>query len=123
MNVKNKVWMCLAGTSAGLANSLLGAGGGMFLIPMLSHCNVLNKEELFPASVATMLPVCLSTVILDAAKRQFLPDQASLYLLGSCLGGILCARWGKRIPVKWLHRGLGLLVLAGGVHNLCSIIL
>ena len=123
MNVKNKVWMCLAGTSAGLANGLLGAGGGMFLIPMLSHCDTLNKEELFPASVATMLPVCLSTVILDAVKRQSLPDQAYYYLLGSCVGGIFCAVWGKHIPVNWLHRGLGLLVLAGGVHNLGSIIL
>ena len=40
------------------------------------------------------------------------------YLLGSALGGSLAGLWGKKIPTRWLHRGLGVLILWGGIRYL-----
>jgi len=46
--------------------------------------------------------------------------QASVpYLFGSAAGGFLAGMYGKKIPTKWLHRGLGVLILWGGFRYLC----
>ena len=46
--------------------------------------------------------------------REALP-----FLPGSLLGGWLAGRYGAHIPVKWLHRVLGILILWGGFRYLC----
>lgn len=106
----------LAGACAGAVCGLLGAGGGMVLVPLLTRLSGLEEEAVFPASVSIILPVCLVSL---AAAPAPLPWQTAFpYLLGSSAGGILAGLLGKKIPVLWLHRGLGLLILWGGVRYL-----
>ena len=86
----------------------------MVLVPLLSGLSDLKEDQIFPASLCTILPVCLVSLAL-AAQNGPLPWKESLpYLLGSGLGGILAGKWGEKIPVLWLHRGLGILILWGG---------
>ena len=40
-------------------------------------------------------------------------------ILGSMAGGLLAGWTGNRIPVKWLHRILGILIIWGGIRYLC----
>ena len=110
--------MILAGAAAGSVNGLLGAGGGMVLVPLLAKLTDLEEQQIFPASVAVMLPV--SAVSLSViAFTEGIPLTAALpYLIGSVLGGILAGITARKIPVKWLHRGLGVLILWGGVRYL-----
>lgn len=106
-----------AGFLAGSLNGLFGGGGGMVLIPLLSMGHCLSEEELFPSSVCIILPICIVSLLLGGGAvswRAALP-----YLLGSAGGGILSGIWGKKIPVTWLHRVLGLLILWGGLRYLC----
>ena len=37
------------------------------------------------------------------------------YLLGGVAGGLLSGLFFKKVPVVWLRRGFGLLILYGGV--------
>lgn len=115
----NKIKISLAGAVAGAANGLLGAGGGMILVPMLSKSGVLEEAEIFPASVAIILPVCLVSLSVSAVQGPLPWSGALPYLLGSIPGGILAGLFGKKIPVKWLHRILGAVVLYGGIRYLC----
>ena len=115
----NKIKISLAGAVAGAANGLLGAGGGMILVPMLSKSGVLEEAEIFPASVAIILPVCLVSLSVSAFQGPLPWSGALPYLLGSIPGGILAGLFGKKIPVKWLHRILGAVVLYGGIRYLC----
>lgn len=86
----------------------------MVLVPLLTALDGLEAEEIFPGSVSIILPVCLVCLWVTAASAS-LPWKESLpYLLGSAGGGVLAGVWGKKIPVKWLHRGLGVLILWGG---------
>lgn len=108
----------LPGLAAGAINGLLGAGGGMLLVPLLAKHNDLSPGELFPGCLSVMIPICLVSLTVTV-WGQGLPWAASLpYLLGSAVGGVLAGTWGKRIPVLWLHRGLGLMILWGGVRYL-----
>ena len=91
----------------------------MVLVPLLSACTDLEETELFPTSLSVMLPVCLVSLFFQSRSTPLPWAQAAPYLLGSLGGGILAGIFGRRIPAKWLHRGLGLLILWGGVRYLC----
>ena len=109
--------MLLAGACAGAVNGLLGAGGGMLLVPMLTAFTALEEEEIFPSSVAIIAPICVVSLLLtrDVAWAASIP-----FLLGSALGGFFAGLWGKKIPTLWLHRGLGVLIVWGGLRYLCQ---
>ena len=54
--MKKQLGYILAGGIAGAINGLLGAGGGMLLVPLLSLFTDLDEEHIFPTSVTVMLP-------------------------------------------------------------------
>lgn len=109
----------LAGSLAGVVNGLFGAGGGMVLVPALTRWTSLEEKEIFPASVAVILPICLVSLSITFQPETVPWDTALPYLWGSCLGGVIAGTLGKRIPTLWLHRGLGILILWGGFRYLC----
>ncbi len=106
--------MILAGSIAGAVAGMFGAGGGMVLVPMLTASKALNENEIFPSSLSVILPICLVCLIATAKEAGLPWRNAFPYLLGSAAGGTLAGFWGKNIPVKWLHKGLGILILWGG---------
>ncbi len=109
----------LAGGAAGAVNGLLGAGGGMVLVPLLEKSGELEEQEVFPASVAIILPLCIVSLSVTGFRDNLPWKEALPYLLGSIPGGILAGNLGKKIPVKWLHKALGIIILWGGVRYLC----
>lgn len=108
----------LAGLAAGFTNGLLGAGGGMVLVPILSRDAQIKEREVFPCSVAIILPICLTSLTVQSFQGALPWQQALPYLLGAVPGGILAGIFGQRIPTKWLHRALGILILVGGIRYL-----
>ena len=109
----------LAGFCAGAVNGLFGAGGGMVLVPLLTALTDLSEEEIFPASITIILPLCLVSLGFTALSAGLAWRTALPYLFGSAAGGLLAGLVGGRIPVRWLHLSLGLLILWGGVRYLC----
>ena len=111
--------LILAGAAAGTVCGLLGAGGGMVLVPLLSRLTQLEENQIFPASVAVILPVCLNSLTVTAFTGSAAWSEALPWLPGSALGGLLAGFIGRKIPVKWLHRVLGIFILWGGIRYLC----
>ena len=109
----------LAGLGAGAVTGLFGAGGGMVLVPLLTALTDMEDSEIFPASITIILPICVTALAVTAATASLDWEIALPYLFGSAAGGFLAGKWGQKIPVKWLHRGLGILILWGGVRYLC----
>lgn len=115
---RKKFRSLMAGAAAGAVNGLFGAGGGMVLVPLLSRKTEFTEAEVFSSSVLIILPMCLIT--LGIGSGAGLPWKAALpFLLGSIPGGLLAALAGRHIPVKWLHRFLGVMILYGGWRYLC----
>ena len=117
--MKKNIGAGIAGFGAGALNGLFGAGGGMVLVPILTAFSDLEEDAVFPASISIILPVCLVSVIVTFLSNPVDWTLALPYLLGSSLGGLASGFWGRHIPVKWLHRALGILMISGGIRYLC----
>lgn len=111
--------MILAGAAAGTVAGLFGAGGGLVLVPLLTLFSHLEEESIFPASVSIILPICVVTLFFTVLWGGVDWAASVPYLLGSAAGGWLAGTWGRKIPVIWLHRTLGVLILWGGIRYLC----
>lgn len=114
-----KYGLLYAAIAAGIVNGVFGAGGGMVLVPLLTLLTDLKEESVFPVSISLILPICITTLITIALSEEVPWLTALPYMLGSILGGIISGIWGAKIPVIWLHRGLGILILWGGIRYLC----
>ena len=112
---KNVTGGIAAGACAGAVNGLFGAGGGMVLVPLLGRLARMEEQEVFASSLSVILPVCLVSL---AGSDAIAWTEALPWLPGSALGGVLAGVWSKKIPVKWLHRGLGIFIIWGGLRYL-----
>ena len=119
MHIVKKYGIVIAGACAGAVNGLLGAGGGMVLLPLLTLLTDLPEESSFPASVCIILPICIVSLFVIYQPGVISVRECFPWLAGSALGGIIAGCIGKRIPVLWLHRILGVLILWGGIRKLC----
>lgn len=107
-----------AGLAAGILNGFFGGGGGMILIPALSAWCHVEERELFPTSVSIMLPICVMSLWISSQSVPLPWSDALPYLVGSATGGILVGLLGRKIPMVWLHRILGVMLLWGGIRYL-----
>ena len=114
-----KFGMVLSGACAGLVAGLFGAGGGLVLVPLLTLLTDTEENDLFSSSISIILPICLVCIAVTAISSGMPFRPALPYLLGSVIGGLCAAVRGQKIPARWLHRGLGLLILWGGYRYLC----
>ncbi len=103
-----------AGLLAGLACGLLGGGGGMILIPLLTAWLGLPARKAFATSVGIMAPLCLAAAGAYALRGRLDLVTALPYMAGGVLGGLLAGRTLDRVPVKWLRLALAALLLYGG---------
>ena len=116
--MKRCIGVGISGAAAGTLNGLFGAGGGMVLVPLMSTLTDFEEEHLFCYSVAILFPICIVSLLFADGWSNFSFADAFPYLIGSLLGGICAGIWGMHIPVKWLHRILGALILWGGIRYL-----
>ena len=63
MIFRKNTGLIFAGLCAGAVNGLFGAGGGMLLVPMLTTFTDLAEQEIFPCSVAVILPLCVVSLL------------------------------------------------------------
>ena len=105
----------VSGALAGLANGLFGAGGGLFLVPLLTRWAGLPQRRAFATSVGVILPLSLVSAAVYLFKGAMDLSAAWPYLLGGFLGGLASGRLFKKVPVIWLRRGFGLLMVYGGI--------
>ena len=119
MRKTNFIRAAVPGLLAGAVNGLLGAGGGMVLVPLLTALTCVEEDYLFPSSVAIMLPICIVSLGVSAYSQTLPFHEALPYLIGSAIGGFAAAFLGRKIPTIWLHRALGILILWGGIRYLC----
>ena len=114
MNEKTK--FAVTGALAGAANGFFGAGGGLFLVPLLAGWCGMEQRKAFATSVAVVLPLSMVSAVIYWMKGGLDFGAAWPYLLGGALGGMIAGRVFRKVDMVWLRRAFGLLILYGGVR-------
>ena len=118
MKWKNYLRPALCGAAAGFVNGFFGAGGGMVLVPLLIRLGKMEDKKAFSSSVCIILPLCLVSLGIYAAKGMLPLLDALPYLIGGTVGGWAGGRLFKGVRLPWLKRGFGALLIWGGLRCL-----
>lgn len=95
---------------SGVINSLLGAGGGILVITILSKLG-LNTKKAHATSICIILPICIFSAFLYLYKQRVKFSNASEYILGGILGSIIGAFILSKINPKILKKIFGVFVI------------
>lgn len=105
-----KVWSYIACLLAGLINGILGAGGGMILVPTLSSIGFDVKKS-HAASVCIILPMCIFSAILYLISGKVTISMAFPYLIWGVLGSFIGTYILCKIKPTWLKKIFSLFVI------------
>ena len=112
-----KIWSAAGGFLAGALNGLLGAGGGMIVVPMLRKSGVSTRKS-HATSVGIILPICLFSSILYLSRQTVTLADALPFLIPGVLGSLLGAWLLPKVNETFLRRLFGALMLWAGVRML-----
>ena len=106
---------------AGVTNGLLGAGGGIILIFMLTrYLRAQGENEKYAYALSCIAVFCFSGVsaAIYAYRGNLSFQSAAPYLLPALAGGILGAMILRRINPVFLKKLFALLLIYGGIRML-----
>lgn len=115
-----RIRFLITGFVAGTITGILGSGGGMVLVPLLSILCQEEEEQVFLSSLGIMLPICFCSLVIQGSLTRLPLQEAVPYLIGGAVGGILSPLAAKRVSPAWLHRFFGILLLWSGFRCLLS---
>ena len=115
--MNKKWWGTLGGFGAGVINGLLGAGGGMVAVPLLSALGVRGKKS-HATALMVIVPLSLVSAVLYLVQGRVTVMDALPWLPGSLLGAYLGSRLMPKISTGWLKLVFGGLMLWGGIRLL-----
>ena len=112
----DKLKFAVTGALAGAANGFFGAGGGLFLVPLLCGWCHMEERRVFATSVAVIFPLSALSALIYWMRGGLDLAAAWPYLAGGAVGGWIAGRALGRVDTVWLRRAFGLLLLYGGVR-------
>lgn len=112
-----KLLYSLAGLGAGIINGLLGAGGGMLIVPILNKIG-LNQNESHATSIAVILPLSVFSAILYLVKGHFTISESLIFLPFGVIGAIIGALLLPKLPEKALRKTFGVFMIWAAIRML-----
>jgi len=108
------------GLGIGVLSGLLGVGGGIFLVPILTSYFAVDQHLAHGTSLAVVIP----TAIMGATVYSFhgtmdIPLAAQL-AVGGVIGAAIGARVMKKIPAAQLKRMFGVMLILVGIRMVFS---
>ena len=111
-----KIKCIIFGGLAGIVNGLLGAGGGMLIVPMLK--TAVEQKKAHATCVAIILPICLVSSIQYLASGKVTIAEAAPYMIFGIPGALIGSWLLPKINKKVLQKAFALLILWAAVKLL-----
>lgn len=117
---KSTIICTLGGILTGIVNGLLGAGGGMIAVPLLSKV-FKDTKAAHINSVALILPLCVFSAVMYFISGNVSADNKLPILILFGLGGSVFGTWiMQKISGKWLKKIFSALLIYSGVRMLLA---
>ena len=104
----------ICGVAVGAANSLLGGGGGMIAVPMLSKTGMSEKRA-HATAILLILPISLVSFLFYAFRGYCDFSVLVPTAIGVTFGGIVGAKILGKLPVKIVNIVFAFLQALAGV--------
>ncbi len=110
---KPKILSFAFGIAIGIANGMLGAGGGMIAVPALKKTG-LDQKDAHANAVAVILPVALISSIFYYIEGRVVLTDALPFIPAGVIGSLFATFLLKKISPVWL-KGIfsGFMIWAG----------
>lgn len=112
------LWLGMGGLIAGFINGMLGAGGGIIVIFVLTRMlgdSITEKNAVFAHALCVMLPLSLLTCILYGARGHMTLEGFGVFALPAILGGLCGGALLGRLGDRAMRRGFAGLVIISGI--------
>jgi uncharacterized membrane protein YfcA len=106
----------LIGLAGGAASGLLGIGGGVVLVPLLTKFRHLEQKRAHGTSLAILVFTAIAAALTYRAHEHIDLALAAWLALGATLCAPLGARMTTRMTAKELRRWFGLLIVFVGIR-------
>lgn len=106
------------GFAAGVANGLLGAGGGIVIVYALNHAlgdELSDRRDIFANALCVMLPVAAVSCIIYAISGNLSVSGIGAYAIPAILGGAAGGFMLGRINLNFLKKLFAALVIYSGI--------
>lgn len=87
-NAKTTIMSFGSGVFVGVVNGLLGAGGGMLVVPIYEHLYSLPSKKAHATAILTILPISAISAISYIAHGAVKLEPLFLVMAGSIAGGL-----------------------------------
>lgn len=117
----NNPWKFIGvGFGIGLLSGLLGVGGGIFLVPILSGWFAIAQHKAHGTSLAVVVPTGIAGAIIYGYHGTLDVSLAVQLAIGGVIGAAVGARVMKKIPAAQLKRLFGILLILVGIRMVMS---
>lgn len=110
--------LAAGGAAAGFLNGLLGAGGGIIVIFVLTKLlgeSIMQKNAVFGNALCVMLPISILTCCLYAGRGYMSLSGFGVFVIPAILGGLAGGVLLGRLDTSLLKKGFAGLVIISGV--------
>lgn len=116
MNEKKKnILSVVGGLFVGILNGMLGAGGGMLVVPMLKKLG-LQQTNAHATAVAVIFPLSVLSAIVYLVMGHYALGQAAQFLLPGAAGALLGGLVLSKIPAEWLRKVFACFMIWAGIR-------
>lgn len=117
-NFMKKLFLPIMGFTAGIANGLLGAGGGIVIVYALNHAlgdKLNDRRDVFANALCVMLPIASVSCIIYAISGNLSVQGIGVYAIPAILGGITGGFVLGKINPGFLKKLFAALVIYSGI--------
>lgn len=108
------------GLVSGALGGMMGVGGGILLVPLLTHVVGESQHEAQATSLAFIIVAALVAVVPYLTHERLDLALALILAAGAVPGVALGARAARRTPGTWLRRAFGVAILATAARLLMA---
>ena len=116
--IKDKFFLPVMGFLSGLANGLLGAGGGIIIVYAMRHelrKSDCDTRDIFANALCVMLPISALSCILYAKSGNLSVSGLGVYILPAIFGGLAGGILLGKIKTSFLKKLFAALVIYSGI--------
>ncbi len=111
--------LIVGGFFGGLANGLLGAGGGIimtFVLERVMDESEMPKRDIFANVIAATLPISVFSTIIYGVRGHIDVEKFGKFALPAVVGGLAGAYLLSKISTFWLKNIFAILVIWSGIY-------